>query len=224
MSQQINLFNPIFLKSEKYFSAVTMAQALGMILLGSLVLTGFLAYQSIQLKKESAATTMQLATAQNQLAQISASAQPRQKSADLENEIKKTESEIKLMQQAADVLQKGEVGNTKGYSEYFRAFARQNTPGLWLTGLTLQGAGKEIGIHGRTLQPELVPDYLARLKHEDVLKGKSFSALEMQRPQAEQANPEGSEKKEQRKANSYIEFVLRSAALERSGSTEAGGK
>ena len=147
-----------------------------------------------------------------------------QNSADLENEIKKIESEIKLMQQAADVLQKGEVGNTKGYAEYFRAFARQNISGLWLTGLTLQGAGKEIGIHGRTLQPELVPDYLARLKQEEVLKGKSFATLEMQAPQAEQKNTDDTDKKEQRKTSSYIEFALRSAALERSGPTEAGGK
>ena len=34
MSQQINLFNPLFLEKKKYFSAVTMTQALGLIVLG----------------------------------------------------------------------------------------------------------------------------------------------------------------------------------------------
>ena len=33
MSQQINLYNPLFLKREKYFSARTMLQALGVIAL-----------------------------------------------------------------------------------------------------------------------------------------------------------------------------------------------
>lgn len=213
MSQQINLFNPIFLKQEKYFSAVTMVQALGLILLGSLLLTGFLAYQAMQLKKESAATVVQLATAQTQLAQISAAVRPRQKSVELENEIRKAEAEVKMMQQAFDVLQKGDVGNTKGYSEYFRAFARQITPGLWLTGLSLQGAGNEIGLQGRSLQPELVPEYLTRLKRETVLKGKSFAALEMQVPQAERSDPAHAVEAKERKGNSYIEFTLRSAAL-----------
>ena len=31
MSQQINLFNPIFMKQKKYFSVTTMLQALGLI-------------------------------------------------------------------------------------------------------------------------------------------------------------------------------------------------
>ena len=41
MSQQINLFNPIFLKQKKYFSVVTMLQALLLIVLGSML---FFAY------------------------------------------------------------------------------------------------------------------------------------------------------------------------------------
>ena len=35
MSQQINLYNPIFLKQEKHFSARTMLQATGVVLLGA---------------------------------------------------------------------------------------------------------------------------------------------------------------------------------------------
>src|SRR5258706_7273730 len=45
VSQQINLYNPLFLKQEKYFSARTMTQALGLIALG---LLGLYAYAFIQ--------------------------------------------------------------------------------------------------------------------------------------------------------------------------------
>ena len=38
MSQQINLFNPLFMRKEKYFSARTMLQSLGLIVLGLVVL------------------------------------------------------------------------------------------------------------------------------------------------------------------------------------------
>ncbi len=45
MSQQINLFNPIFLKQKKHFSAATMAQALGLILLGCVILSAYVSYR-----------------------------------------------------------------------------------------------------------------------------------------------------------------------------------
>ena len=50
MSQQINLFNPIFLKQRKYFSLLAMLQALGLIVLGSLFLYGYALYQVEQLR------------------------------------------------------------------------------------------------------------------------------------------------------------------------------
>ena len=49
MSQQINLFNPVFLKQKKYFSVMTMLQALGLIVLGSIVFYGYAWYQVQQL-------------------------------------------------------------------------------------------------------------------------------------------------------------------------------
>jgi hypothetical protein len=48
MAQQINLFNPIFLQQKKHFSAVTMLQALGLLLAGILV---FYAYASFETHK-----------------------------------------------------------------------------------------------------------------------------------------------------------------------------
>ncbi len=44
MSQQINLFNPLFLKRRKHFSAVTMAQALGVLIVGLAAFYGFARY------------------------------------------------------------------------------------------------------------------------------------------------------------------------------------
>ena len=56
MSQQINLFNPIFLKQRKYFSLLTMLQALGLIVLGSLFFYGYALYQVEQFKHKGAPT------------------------------------------------------------------------------------------------------------------------------------------------------------------------
>ena len=38
MSQQINLFNPVFLKQKKVFSSIAMARALGVLAFGALAM------------------------------------------------------------------------------------------------------------------------------------------------------------------------------------------
>ena len=207
MSQQINLFNPIFLKQKKYFSTVTIVQALGLILLGCLLLAGYLSYQSTGLKKGAMTAAGNLAAAQTQLAQVTAAAQSRQKDKALEERIRKKEAEIASMQQVFSTLQKGDLGNTSGYAEYFRALSRQSVPGLWLTGFGLAGTGSEISIRGRSLQPDLVPEYLGRLKREESMRGKSFTGLEIREPEARPA-AEGQQASGQPALAGYVEFHL----------------
>jgi len=224
VSQQINLFNPIFLKQEKLFSAVTMAQALGLILLGSAVLIAYSYYQSSSLGIEAAANTTQLALAQTQLAKVKAEFGPRQKSKLIEDDIQKTETEIKSLQQVFDILQKGEFGNTKGYAEYLRAFSRQILGGVWLTGFSIYGAGSEIGLQGRALQPELVPAYIGRLKREAVMQGKSFATLEMKLPLVEQVGKSDPATAKQRVPAGYIEFNLQSSGMMKEQADLSGAK
>jgi hypothetical protein len=213
VSQQINLFNPIFLKQKKYFSAITMAQALGLLLLGSLLLTGFTSYQVSNRVKEAAATSAQLALAQGQLARVTADYAPRAKSKLLDDDIQKNETEVKSLQQVFDILKTGDFGNTKGYAEYMRAFSRQIVSGLWLTGFSIHGAGNEIGLQGRALRPELVPAYIGRLKHETVMQGKSFATLEMQVPQVDQVKQgeTAAAGLTQHVSAGYIDFSLQSS-------------
>lgn len=210
MSQQINLFNPIFLKQKKYFSALAMVEALGLIVLGSLVLFFYANYELSNLRAQGAATSKQLKTVQEQLVKISTTSGVRQKSKALEEELLKLEAEVKSLQTVSSVLQKGELGNTKGYAEYMRALSRQIVNGLWLTGFDISGAGNEIELHGRALQPELIPAYIGLLRREPVMRGKSFTTLEMQVPQVEQVSKSVPPAPAKRVPAEYIEFKLRS--------------
>jgi Tfp pilus assembly protein PilN len=208
MSQQINLFNPIFLKQKKYFSAVAMVQALGLLVAGSVLVAVYASYVVASVSKEAAVTSAQLAAAQAQLAKVKMEFAPRQKNQGLEVQIQKAEAETQSLREVFDILQKGEIGNTKGYSGYLRAFSRQIIDGVWLTGLTIVGAGNEIGLHGRALQPDLVPAYMNRLKREPVMQGKSFGTLEMQVPQVDQAGKGDPAGAKTRVPAGYIEFSL----------------
>lgn len=212
MSQQINLFNPIFREQKKYLSAVTMAQALGLILLGSVLIGGYASYRSSQLHAEAAAVDTQLKAAQERLAKVTQAFAPRQKSQALEQEIRNMEMELQSLQKVAVILNEGELGNKDGYADYFRAFARQILDGVWLTGFSLHGAGAEIELRGRALQPERIPAYINRLGKESVLQGKSFSNLEMHVPKAT-PDRSGTVAASQSVALGYIEFSLKSTGL-----------
>ena len=210
MSQQINLFNPIFRKQKKYFSANTMAQALGLIFAGAMLVVAYAHYQSRHQLTQSHMAALQLKATQAQLTQLNAEFGIRQKSKALEEKIQKTEAENRALQQVFETLEKGEFGNTQGYSEYLRAFSRQIANGIWLTGFNIQGAGAEIGLQGRTLRPELVPAYIKRLGQEAVMQGKSFATLEMQVPRVEPGN-RADPAAAQAAAPAYIEFSLQSS-------------
>jgi Tfp pilus assembly protein PilN len=209
VSQQINLFNPIFLKQKKYFSFVAMLQALGILMLGSVIVAVWAGMQLQNLNKEAEVTTEQLNAAQVKLAQVKAEFGPGQNSG-LDEQVKKAESEVRAMREALDVIRNGDFGNTNGYSAYLRAFARQIVDGVWLTGVNINGAGTQVELQGRAVRADLVPSYVNRLKRETVMQGKSFATLEMQVPTAvpAQAPAAGSPAKPPELAG-YIEFTLR---------------
>lgn len=226
MSQQINLFNPIFLKQKKHFSAKTMLQGMGLILLGSIAVVAYARLQLSGLNDEAVATANRLKETQAQLTKVVTEYAPKKKSEALEDEVKQVDADLKTRQQVIDLVQKGDLGNTKGYSAYFRALSRQIVGGLWLTGFRIDGG--EIELRGRALQPELVPEYIARLGQEPVMKGKSFSALEMHVPLVEKtvksdASVSGAGAATQQVPASYIEFRLRSAeSVQQSGAAALG--
>ena len=223
MSQQINLFNPIFLKQKRYFSAVTMLQALGLILGGVAVLFGYASFHSASLIKQDAAIAGQLAATQAQLAKVNVDFGQRGKNQALEVEIKKIEVEVKALTQVFEILNRGEFGNTKGYSEYLRAFSRQSLDGLWLTGFSILGAGNEIELRGRVLQADLVPVFIARLKHEPVMQGKSFSSLEMQVRQLDPPAKDGAAAKLKTPV-AVVEFNLQSSGIVKDPKDSTGAK
>ena len=182
MSQQINLFNPIFLKQKKIFGAVPMLQALGVIVLGVLAMGWFAQQRVDQLRQRAASGKTLLAGRETRLTKANADFAPRQRSPSLQAEATAAEAQLNSLRQVEGVLHGGALGNTAGYAEYFRAFARQNVNGLWLTGLSIVGAGNDIGVQGRAMQATLIPDYIARLTGEKVMRGRTFGSLRIERP------------------------------------------
>ena len=202
MSQQINLFNPIFMKQRKYFSLLTMLQALGMVVAGSLLFYGYALYQVDQLRKQSQEGATRLVAEQARLARFSAEISPQQANNQLRDEVQQLAKKVADQAEMIETFKSGAIGNTTGYSEYLRAFSRQIVPGVWLTGFSLKGDAAQISLSGGVTNPELLPAYIQRLGKEDIMRGKTFSMLQMQQPKATD--------KDAKAAPRYVEFTLHS--------------
>jgi len=222
MSQQINLFNPAFQPQKKIFSVNAMAGALGVLVL-LVVGTGVYAKVRVaQLEARVARGEEQVQAAQKRLEAATAEFAPRTKDGRLEAEVAAAQAEHDALRRVADVIQRGDLGNTEGYAEYFRALARQSVDGLWLTGVTITGAGTEIGVRGRALDPALVPGYLARLRNERVLQGKPVGSMQI--GQASTVKVLGADGKESDAPAPYVEFSLQSAAAGAAPAPATGGQ
>lgn len=209
MSQQINLFNPAFQRQTTYFSAKTMSIAAGALVLGLAAMGAWAELRLAQLQGEASTVAHRLQLAQNRLAAVSAEFKPRQSDPALAAQIRDAEQKQMALQHVAQVIERGELGNTKGYAEYFRALARQSREGLWLTAVSVGGGGREIGVQGRALDPAMVPGFLGRLRSEPVLQGKVVGSMQIdEAPILKQLGLDG---KETSVPAPYVEFSLQSA-------------
>lgn len=91
-----------------------------------------------------------------------------------------------------------------GYSDYFLAFARQYTRGMWLTGIRIVGTGDSLVLKGKAIDPELVPKFLQKLSDERVLAGTEFQHFKLQRAYDE----------EQKQLDTAIDFAVATVAQE----------
>ena len=210
MSQQINLFNPQFQPQKKLFTVKGMACVLGVLVVGIAVAGVFAKVRVARLETEVAQGEANVQKAQKRLEVATAEFAPRTKDASLEAELAEAQNERDALRRVADVIQRGDLGNTQGYAEYFRALARQGVDGLWLTGVSITGAGMDIGVRGRALDAALVPGYLARLRNERILQGKPVASMQI--GQAATVKVRGADGKDADAPAPYVEFSLQSAA------------
>jgi len=188
VNQQINLYQPIFRRQKKVFSAIAMLQVCGifMVVFASIYLYGQAKLQPLQ--EQSTQVRAEIAKMNAQLSKMENSATAESPSKLVENEIARLSAELQKRQQIKDMLEGQTLGNTAGLSSYMSAFARQHVQGMWLTKISISNGGRNLGLQGKTLTSELLPQYLTRLAGEDVLNGMSFNVLNLSRP-VDPANP-----------------------------------
>jgi hypothetical protein len=210
MSQQINLYNPLFLKKEKLFSAKTMAQALGLVALGLVAIYAYSAMEAREAARLAKGYADQVAAQRDQLVKLGAKVGGNVRSKTLEAEVARLEAAVKARQGLLDTLTTGQLGNSEGISRYFAAFGRQATPGVWLTGFAIGEGGNDLRVSGRVLHPDLVPTYIGALNQEAVMRGRQVLELKLTSKEAPVTGAPGAQSGQSVRAepSRYVDFSI----------------
>jgi hypothetical protein len=211
--QQINLYNPAFEAQRAPLSFK--GSVAGWVVIAALVIA-IAGYQRMHLRsaeQQERELAQQVATAQADAQRLGSALASRQRDPRIAEEVARLEGEVKGRQEIMEVLRAGGLGDTRGFSDHLKAFARQSFEGVWLTGLSIATAGRDVSVEGRALQAAYVPGYLKRLNAEDAMQGHPFSELVIQEPAPDPAakNPV---------RPNYVEFRLTTKPV--GGSPKAG--
>lgn len=180
MYQQINLYQPIFRKEQHILSALTMAQAAGLLVITLLLIYGYAAWQVVGLETE----VQQLESREQAYAEkvqrlgLGSDAERR---AQVEAELAEVNAALARQQQLAEALEQQQFGGSSGFSPRLTALAHTRVEGLWLTNVALSGGQSEMRLAGESLFAGLVPEYLQVLSLEPAMAGAAFASLEIER-------------------------------------------
>jgi Tfp pilus assembly protein PilN len=181
MPQQINLCTPIFLTQKRYFSANTMAQALGVFLLLGGALS---AYWSWSLKQISAGYQQSVASNQREIDRLQAAIKIAKASAApadtaLVQELQQRRDELQHRERLLEEFRRGLTREGWGHSARLQLVAQSIPPQVWVTEIKADDSRFELS--GYTLEPAALNVWMARLAASPLLQGQQLSTIKVER-------------------------------------------
>ncbi len=212
MSQQINLYVPVYRPQKKYFSSQMMLYAGGALFAGVVALSAFAQLRVYAMEKEAAQVSRLLMTRIEALQAAAADKSGETKRKSLESRVQSAEAELRSAQRIAEAIESSAGSDSGGFSEFLRALARQTVSGVWLTAINVDLEGDGLSLAGAALRPELVSDYIDRLRREEIFRGRSFAKVEIAAPPAPAAA--GKSEEAAKAPSQRVEFRLISKVAE----------
>ncbi|MGO9512618.1 MAG: hypothetical protein ACLP2F_03115 [Steroidobacteraceae bacterium] len=190
MEQQINLYQPILGAEKRLFSARAIGLGLAILAVCLGGLAAFGAWRTGRVERSVALLEAQQAAQLATLERASAALQPGRSLADLQEQAKNLSADIAARQRALDLVRLGAASPATGFAARLEALARRQLDGLWLHTIVVGSAEGRLALRGATVDPQLVPAYLAALAEEPALAGVRFDKLAMRRAKREEAPAE----------------------------------
>lgn len=179
MNQQVNLYQPMFRPQRVALPAVAMAQILALAVVALGLLYAYAWWQLGPTRDRVDALQARLPAAEQRLANLRREYPTPVESPALRRDLQAAQQRLAQTREIATKLRSGAYGTVAGLSPYLEGFARQHVEGMWLTRVRVRTGGRNIGLDGKALVPELVPTYIDRLSGERAFEGTAFSALEL---------------------------------------------
>ncbi len=181
MPQQINLCTPIFLTQKRYFSAQTMASALGVFVLLGGVLSG---YWTWTLKSLSEGYQQSVSANQREIARLQAAIRLNKENsapadAALVQELQARQGELERRQALLAELKRGLLRDGQGHAARLQLVARSIPPQAWVTTIKANEQSLELG--GYTLEPAALNGWMERLAQSPLLQGQQLSVVKVER-------------------------------------------
>lgn len=191
MPQQINLCTPIFLRQKHYFSAKTMAQAMGVFLLLGGILTS---YWTWSLNKVSAGYQQSIANNQREIDRLQAAIKISKDSsapadAALVQELKERGEQLQRRERLLSEFRRGLAREGWGHSARMQLVSQSIPPQVWVTEVKADDARLELG--GYTLEPAALNAWMERLAASPLLKGQQLATVKVERSATDVRNPAG---------------------------------
>lgn len=178
--QQVNLFQPAFRRQVQILSAETIFQTAAVMAVAVITIHIFGVFQVGELEAQALELEGLERAKSVQLASVDMTTGPARR-AEIERELEVLNSRLAEQQKLVEVLEQQSPGSSVGFSRYLAALARLRHPGVWLTNISVNGAHEALELHGRSFDPQRVPDYLAALTREPALNGQRFDTFSIYR-------------------------------------------
>lgn len=184
MPQQINLSQPVLLTQKRYFSALTMAQALSVFLLfgGALAVYGVWSLNSATRAIQATldAEAPQLARLRATIA--SGNADSGAGAEVLGQQLLAARAKLLERQNTLVELRRGLMAPGQGHSARLQLIAQTIPAQAWITELGADVSRLEV--HGFTREPEVLNDWVSKLAQSPLLMGQQLSRIKVERADA----------------------------------------
>lgn len=187
MEQQVNLYQPIMGAEKHLFSARAIGISLAILAVCLGGIDAFSVWRTSRVEQALALIEKQQSTQMAMNDRVGAALRPGMSLAELQDQAKSLSAEIAARERTLDLVRVGDASPATGFAARLEALGRRQLDGVWLRSIVLGSGEGRLAMQGATVDPRLIPAYLAALAGEHALDGVRFDTLAMRRAKHEEA-------------------------------------
>lgn len=187
LKQHVNFFRDEFKKPEIKLPAKQMAQIIGLVLVGFLVIGGYQVWELEKLEEKIAKKEKLRNQMQTQYENLEANFVKPTEDPTLLAQLKALSDQAEQKQKLRNFLAKEADKSLFSFASVLDGLAGTDVSNVWLTQIRITTEGSRYELKGVTQQADAIPEYIESLKKAAPLQGTSFSIFNIERDDKSEA-------------------------------------